>query len=147
MFDVFKVPTPTVTVFTPTTPVMIHETFNIKFTLTIPSGFNNILQVQALPVQNTTDGKPRVKLCSAVVTYSGENLPCPKCMDTAQVYSYAQLSNYSIPDAFIWTIDSLANLGLRATSESASANTMMYVLVLLNLHYKIDKIKSQKTHK
>ena len=64
-------------------------------------------------------------MCSAVITSSGENLPCPKCMNNDGISTgYAQNETYKVYDSFIWTIGSVLNYGLRTESDNASVNTM-----------------------
>ncbi len=81
------------------------------------------MTVEVKPNQNT----PRVKMCTVVVTSSGENLPCPKCMNTGQLNNYAQSNTYDIQDSFKWTIDHVKNYNIRLIAESENANKMTLV--------------------
>ena len=98
-----------------------------------PDTFNNQLQVIAKPTVIPSNGLPRVKLCSAVIMSTGENLPCPKCMNMASLRTYAETNagNSTINDAFEWTIPAIMNFGFRNTSESPNANKMTYLPLVL----------------
>ena len=65
-------------------------------------------------------------MCSVAVISSGENLPCPKCMNSGGVLSaYSQNSTYStIYDSFNWQIGSIINYGLRNETDNKYVNQM-----------------------
>lgn len=94
--------------------------------ITYPATFSNSIQVNAKPTDKTNDGLPRVKLCSVVVTSSGENLPCPKCMNTGSLQSYSQ-NNESVLngyDSFKWSLPQVRNFNFRTTADNPNVNKM-----------------------
>ena len=66
-------------------------------------------------------------MCSVAVISSGENVPCPKCMNTGGVVSpYSQNSTLStVYDSFSWQIPSIVNFGLRSITDNTTVNQMM----------------------
>lgn len=105
-------------------PVSIFQAFNISISVQFPTGFNNLIQVDAIPNQDTVDGFPRVKLCSAVVSWSGQNLPCPKCMNSGIISAYAQNDTFnSTYDSFTW-YSSVRTYDIVSTNDDPDANTM-----------------------
>ncbi len=83
------------------------------------------MQVESIPDINTSDGLPRVKICSVVVHQSGENLPCPKCMNQGSVYAYSQNSTiFNTYDSIQWSVGSVVNYNLRQQFDFPNANQM-----------------------
>lgn len=119
---------PTISTQFSSVPVSIFQAFNLTLQLQFPSGFNNYLQIDAIPTQNTTDLSPRVKVCSVVVASSGENLPCPKCMNTGVLKPYAQNTSFTkLYDSFSWYVGSVRKLSMRTTLDNPNVDTMTFV--------------------
>lgn len=91
----------------------------------LPPTYDNLLQVDVIPTQNSSDLMPRVKLCSAVVTYSGENIPCGKCINSGVLKPYAQDTTAStVHDSFSYYVKKVKNFGLRSTSDDPNVNNV-----------------------
>lgn len=91
----------------------------------LPASYNNYLQVEVIPTQNTADGSPRVKLCSVVVNYNGENVPCGKCLNNGVLRPYAQNTTVSnVYDSFSYYVNNVRNYNLRTTTEDPNANNL-----------------------
>lgn len=91
----------------------------------LPQTYNNYLQVDVIPTQGTTDGSPRVKVCSAVVNYNGENVPCGKCINGGVLQPYAQNSTVSnIYDSFTYYVDNVMNFNLRTVADDPNVNNL-----------------------
>ena len=109
--------TPTINAYVDPTPVPIYGSFNITVVVNFPTGFNNYLQIDSIPDINTIDGLPQVKICSVIVHASGENLPCPKCMNQGNVNAYSQNNTlFGTYDSIQWSVSQLTNYGLRTES-------------------------------
>lgn len=106
-------------------PVSIYQAFNITLIIEFPQTFNHYFEVEAIPNQETPDGLPKAKICSVVVTSSGENTPCPKCMNTGILSASSQNSSlYSTYDGIIWSLGAVQNYNLRTTSDKLDVNKM-----------------------
>lgn len=91
----------------------------------LPVTYNNYLQVDVIPTQNSSDGAPRVKMCSAVVNYNGENIPCGKCLNSGVLQPYAQNSSVSsVYDSFSYYVNNVRNYNLRTTSDDPNVNNL-----------------------
>ncbi|CAF0786583.1 unnamed protein product [Brachionus calyciflorus] len=128
--NVTYAPTPTITNLANTNPVSIYQAFNITLVIEFPSTFNNYLEVEAIPNLDTIDGKPRAKICSVVITSSGENLPCPKCMNTGSLEAYSQNSSlYDTYDGILWSLAAVPNYNLRTTADNLDVNKMTLSII------------------
>ena len=84
------------------------------------------MQIEATTRLDTPDGSARAKMCSVAFLSSGQNLPCPKCMNTGGTMSfYAQNATYSTTaDSFIWQIGSVKNYRLTTLNVGDNINEM-----------------------
>ncbi|RNA15674.1 hypothetical protein BpHYR1_008571 [Brachionus plicatilis] len=123
-------PVPTVTTVGINNPVSIFQAFNITMIIDFPQDYNNFMEVESVPVHDTVDGLPRAKICSAVVTSSGENMPCPKCMNKAKLNSFSLNSSlYSTHDGMTWSLGSVLNFNLRTTNDNPEVNKITISVV------------------
>ena len=108
---------PTVTTYVNSNPVAMNGWFNITVTVDFPIGYNDFVQAEVVPDINTSDGLPKIKICSIVVHSSGENVGCPKCMNQGKVVAYSQNSSlFTTYDSIQWSVASVLNYGLRTKS-------------------------------
>lgn len=83
------------------------------------------MQVRAYPKSIPSNGLPQIKLCSVVVSSTGENLPCPKCLNSGSLDIYALYSAAAnITDSFVWSLPVIANFAFRNTSDYPNVNQM-----------------------
>lgn len=88
-----------------------------------PHDYNNYFEIESVAVDDAIDGMPRAKVCSAVVTSSGENMPCPKCMNNAKFNSFPLNSSiYSTHTGIIWSHQSVRNFNLRTIDDQPDVN-------------------------
>ena len=81
--------------------------------------FNFNLTVQVIPEYPSVTFS-QIKICSVVPIASGENIPCPNCLNQG-------ISTYSATD-YTWTLSSLMNLAVRnQPTDLANANQMKYL--------------------
>jgi hypothetical protein len=107
------------------TPVNIYGSFNLSMLIQLPQTFNNYIQVDTIPTQGTPDNSPRVKTCSVVVNNNGENIPCPKCLNSGVLSPFAQNSTVSnIYDSFSYYLGGVTNYNLRTTADNPQVNTI-----------------------
>lgn len=91
----------------------------------LPQTFNNFFQVDVIPTQGTTDGSPRVKVCSVVSTYTGENVPCPKCVNSGVLEPYPQNTSVANTfDSFTYYINNVMNYNLRTVADDPNVNNL-----------------------
>ena len=106
-------------------PVSIFQAFNITMIIDFPHDYDNYLEVESVAVDDALDGLPRAKVCSAVVISSGENMPCPKCMNSAKFNSFPLNSSlYSTHTGMRWSHESVSNYNLRTINDKLDVNTI-----------------------
>jgi hypothetical protein len=103
-------------------PVSIFQAFNITVSIKIPTDYSNMLSVNVIP---SLPG--RVKICSAIVYASGENLPCPKCLNEQKTISYykSNESESNVYDSMLWSVNNIHNKNLRSElDDNPNVNLM-----------------------
>ena len=100
--------------------VSIYEHFNLTIDIEFPdSAFNGALIFEALSGSDPGIFS-KLKICAVVPLFSGENLPCPKCMRKAR--SQATANSYT------WTFDNFRSLAIRQFAGRAKRelNTLRF---------------------
>ena len=108
------------------TTVALYEPFFLTISIDFPSTFDNELKLDVLG-NISSDGLPRMKVCTVKVYSSGENLPCENCLQRDKIISYVDNSSAVAYDKLTWSINNIKNSNLRSSFENATANRLVYI--------------------
>lgn len=110
------------------TTYRLYEPFRVNITLEVSNNFSSPIKIDAYG--NTVYGMQLIKIFSLKPLYSGENLPCPQCVNTiSSQIKYSKNTIKIANDRLTWNISNLKNSNLRSLEENSTVNRITYVII------------------